>query len=46
MKEGKGTYYFDKENNFSGHWKNNVPHGEGVLNQDGEKKNGGGVQIR
>ena len=38
MKEGKGTYYFDKENNFSGHWKNNIPHGEGVLIQKGEKK--------
>ena len=38
MREGKGTYYFDKENNFSGHWKNNVPLGDGVLTQNGEKK--------
>ena len=35
MREGKGTYYFDKDNNFSGHWKNNVPLGDGV--KSGEK---------
>ena len=38
MREGKGTYYFDKENNFHGHWKNNIPHGSGILTQNGEKK--------
>ena len=37
MREGKGTYYFDKDNNFSGYWKNNIPHGDGIL-IDGEKK--------
>ena len=40
MRNGKGTYHFGEKDNFKGKWKNNLPHGEGVLTLKNKKIEG------
>ena len=40
MRNGKGVYHFGEKNKIEGIWKNNFPHGEGVLTYDDKKIEG------
>jgi len=35
IREGYGTYYFGENNYYEGKWLNNLPHGEGKYNING-----------
>ena len=40
MRNGKGVYHFGEKNKIDGKWKNNLPHGEGILTYDNKKIEG------
>ena len=40
MRNGKGVYHFGEKNKLDGMWKNNLPHGEGVITYDDKKIEG------
>ena len=40
MRNGKGVYHFGDKNKIEGNWKNNLPHGEGIITYNNQKVEG------